>query len=243
MQPAQPLQSNSSTRGTALFLIAVNLLPLAGVLFWNWSLFQVVALYWLENLIIGAINLLKMLVSSPDPAAFTPGNPSHLPHQLTTPGGRIANNASKVFLIPFFTVHYGMFCLAHGVFIGALLGKDSPVPSGGLFSHLPSLLSRALADGGLIAAAGLAVSHLVSFVHHFILRGEYRRTAAPMLMAAPYGRIVVLHLAIIFGAWLILALGSPLALLGLLVAGKTVLDLKIHIRSHRRLSGAGTGEP
>jgi hypothetical protein len=54
----------TATRGTALFLIAVNLIPLVGVLFWKGSLFQVVALHWLENLIIGAINLLKMLVNS-----------------------------------------------------------------------------------------------------------------------------------------------------------------------------------
>ena len=234
---------NPATRGTALFLIAVNLIPLAGVLFWNWSLFQIVALYWLENLIIGAINLLKMGVSSPDAAAFTPENTPQSLRRLPAPGDKSANNVTKAFLMPFFTFHYGMFCLVHGVFISVLLGKDSPVPEGGLFGAFPSLISRALADGGLIAAVGLAVSHLVSFGHHFILRGEYRRTAAVLLMAAPYGRIVVLHVAIIFGAWLILALGRPLALLVLLVAGKTVLDLKMHLRSHRSRNGQGTSEP
>jgi hypothetical protein len=34
-------------------LIAANLVPLGGVLFAGWSAFEVVFLYWLENLIIG----------------------------------------------------------------------------------------------------------------------------------------------------------------------------------------------
>lgn len=54
-------------------------------------------------------------------------------------------------------------------------------------------------------------------------------------MAAPYGRIVVLHIAILFGALVITALGSPVFLLILLIIGKIVLDVKLHQRSHRKL--------
>ena len=120
MTAPSPAPGSTATRGTAIFLIAVNFIPLAGVMFWNWSLFQIVALYWLENLIIGVINLLKMLVSSPDAAAFSLANTS-ASGRGPAPGGKIANHVSKVFLLPFFTVHYGMFCLVHGVFIAVLL--------------------------------------------------------------------------------------------------------------------------
>jgi uncharacterized membrane-anchored protein len=89
--------------------------------------------------------------------------------------------------------------------------------------------------GGLWAALGLLLSHLYSFATNFIGKGEYRRTAAPMLMAAPYGRIVILHIAIIFGAFATMTLGSPVPLLALLVIGKIILDLKMHLRSHRKL--------
>ena len=48
-------------------LIGANLIPLFGVLVWDWSTFEVVILYWLENVIIGAINILKMMTCLPEP--------------------------------------------------------------------------------------------------------------------------------------------------------------------------------
>jgi hypothetical protein len=62
-------------------------------------------------------------------------------------------------------------------------------------------------------------------------------------MAAPYGRIVVLHIAILFGGMATLALGSPVFLLVLLIVGKVFLDLKFHQRSHRKLASGSPGDP
>lgn len=45
---------------SVVVLILANLIPLVGVLFWDWSVFEVVVLYWLENVIIGGIYILKM---------------------------------------------------------------------------------------------------------------------------------------------------------------------------------------
>ena len=36
-------------------LIAANLLPLAGVLFWDWDVFLVLLLFWCENVVIGLL--------------------------------------------------------------------------------------------------------------------------------------------------------------------------------------------
>jgi hypothetical protein len=41
-------------------LILANLLPLMGVLFFDWSLFAVMYLYWFENVIIGLFNIMRM---------------------------------------------------------------------------------------------------------------------------------------------------------------------------------------
>jgi fatty acid desaturase len=51
-------------------------------------------------------------------------------------------------------------------------------------------------------------------------------------MHAPYKRIVVLHVAIIAGGFLVTLLGSPAALLVALVALKTGMDIMLHNRSH-----------
>ncbi len=41
-------------------LLVGNLLPIVGVLLWGWDVHSIVTLYWTENLILGAIMLLKM---------------------------------------------------------------------------------------------------------------------------------------------------------------------------------------
>jgi hypothetical protein len=244
------------------FLVGANLLPLVGVLFWDWSLFELVALYWLENVLIGAINILKMVTNSPDPAVLEEtleervraqrkagvsltraekremAQAKEVIEDLQKSGGML-NHGIKVFLIPFFTFHYGMFCLVHGVFVFALLGGGSDAGvffNGGPFGMISHLIGRAVAAGGFWAVLALAGSHLYSFVSNYLGKGEFRRTAVPLLMMAPYGRIVVLHLAILFGAFAIMALGSPLFLLILLIAGKIALDLKLHRRSHQKIA-------
>ncbi len=229
MPSEPPTPAGSAVRGTACLLIIANLIPLAGVLIWSWSLFHIVALYWVENVIIGGLNLVKMLVSSPShPGEQQPGlNPARQPRP-----DRTGNNIAKVFIMPFFTFHYGLFCLVHGALVLALLGHESMGIQGGVFAEIKVLLDRALADGGLLTVTALAGSHLVSFVRHFLIGGEFRRTSALQLMGAPYGRIFVLHIAILFGAGAVVALGQPIFLLVLLVAGKIMLDLGLHVRSH-----------
>jgi hypothetical protein len=52
-------------------------------------------------------------------------------------------------------------------------------------------------------------------------------------MSEPYKRIIVMHLTIIFGGWLIMLLRSPVPALILLIALKTIVDLRAHRREHR----------
>jgi hypothetical protein len=46
-------------------------------------------------------------------------------------------------------------------------------------------------------------------------------------MFSPYPRIVVLHLAILFGAFLAAVLGNPTPILVILVLGKTAMELML----------------
>ena len=82
--------------------------------------------------------------------------------------------------------------------------------------------------------AALAISHLWSFVVNYLGRGEYRRTAVPMLMFQPYARIVVLHIAILIGGIIAFMLGSNILVLTILIAGKTLLDLSLHLAQRTR---------
>ncbi len=246
-------------------LIGANLIPLAGVLIWGWNTFQVVVLYWLENVIIGGINILKMLTCAPDPdridmvkkakqrIAERAGSPrgeeaerlGEFEGMIKTHGGKLGmlNHGSKLFFIPFFTVHYGLFCFVHGAFVFSLLentGRPGGFPEGGPgLDGLLNLIREAVAAGGIWAAMALVFSHLFSFAFNYLGKGEFRRTVVPVLMMAPYGRVVVLHMAVLFGAFAILALGSPVFLLVLLIVGKILLDWVFHRRAHRKVGDHG----
>lgn len=205
-----PHRSVRSLSASVVVLVLANLIPLFGAAVWGWSVFEIVALYWAENLVVGFYTALRILLVRP-------------------PEGKeflvVANLAAAFF----FTVHYGMFCLVHGVFVFTLLGKGAGEPFPGWAA------AGALFQGGIpLALAALVVSHGVSFVRNDLMGRECRDTTVHARMFAPYPRIVVLHLAILFGAFAIQALGSPVFLLALLVIGKTILDLALHRREYRK---------
>ena len=56
-------------------------------------------------------------------------------------------------------------------------------------------------------------------------------------MGAPYGRLVILHITIIFGALAISMTGAPAAAVAILVGLKIVMDLGFHLAEHRPKAG------
>jgi hypothetical protein len=230
-------QDFSDYKTSAYALIAANALPFFGVLFLGWDAFSIVVLYWTENVVIGAINVLKMLTCSPDANHLVwgdvdPSDKLNRERMERSRGDsvrmlRFAQQASKLFYVPFFIVHYGMFCLVHGVFIFAIFGREAG--GFGEFGGLANFRQVFSEQHLWWAVAALAGSHLWSFAVNYIGRGEYRRTPILTLMGQPYGRIVILHVAILIGGFIAMALGSNVFVLLLLVLGKTLLDLSLHL--------------
>lgn len=197
-------------------LIASNLVPLYGVWFHDWPVFPIMLLFWLENVVIGVLNVVRMLVAQPVPE---PGAPP--------------SQGAKLFMVPFFCVHYGMFTFVHGIFVFALFAEDlfDGVDSA---SEMKDALLHAVQSWHLgIALLGLVASHLISFFTNYIGRGEYKRYSLGRLLFQPYGRVVILHLTILGGGFLAMALGSPTWALVILVVLKIVVDLGAHLWEHR----------
>jgi hypothetical protein len=230
-------------RTSSYALVAANALPLFGVLFFGWDTFTIVFLYWAENVVIGAINVLKMLACSPSANLLVwgdvdPNDKLNRERMERSRGNAVnllrwGNQASKLFFIPFFIVHYGGFCFVHGAIIFDIFGRNSG------FSPFDGVedFTRVLTEQHLwLCLAALAASHLVSFFTNFIGRGEYRRTSVPLQMFRPYARIVILHVAILIGGIIAFTLGSNFFVLLLLVSGKILLDLSLHL--HERLRNA-----
>jgi len=207
---ANPFKSKD--RISLIALIIANLVPVVGVIFAGWDAGIIVLLYWSENLIVGFYNVFKMALVSSDPSKA---------------------KTTKKGLIVFFCVHYGFFCMGHGVFV-ILLASFSPMVREGVMRTIFRLIWPFL---------GLFVSHGISFLQNFILRKERASMTVERQMARPYGRIVLLHVAIIFAALPTVLFGSPLPMVMLLVLGKIFVDLWLHGRSHKHLFDRTTESP
>jgi hypothetical protein len=185
-------------------LLIANLLPLYGVVVLGWDLFSLIMIYWFETGIIGFFAILNMALTA----------------------GLIA-----LVLVPFFIAHFGGFMAGHLAFLITLFGTK-PVE---VLSDLPGFALEIISHNGLwFAVAGLFASHAVAFVVYLLIpwmravrhgRLNTRDINTTRIMMAPYGRVIIMHLTILFGAALATAFGNRLALLVLLVALKTTVDL------------------
>ena len=213
MKLIEPLKSPAVWQSpSVLALLLANLVPLIGVLFFGWSVFSVIFLFWLENVVVGFFNVLKLIC-------------------VGGRGAHVAQHIIKIFLVPFFCFHYGIFTFVHGVFVFALFGAGQFASQNGFadFQQFRDFVANQHLGWAMLA---LVLSHGFSFVWNFILRGEYLATNVAVLMAQPYGRVVVLHVAIIGSGFLIIAMGTPTAGLTLLVVLKIVLDVLAHSKEH-----------
>lgn len=196
---------------SVVLLVLANLIPLGGVLFFGWQVFPIMFLFWLENVVIGIFNVLKMLL------AAGPGSPLGV----------------KIFLVPFFVVHYGIFTLVHGVFVSVMFGTSWRSGGSSPFPNAERMQALVTENNLGWALLGLVLSHAFSFVTNYLWNGAYRTALAPVIMMQPYGRVVVLHLAILGGGFLVMFMGMPVVGLVLLIALKIGLDVLAHAKLHK----------
>ncbi len=186
------------TSPSTLALIGANLIPVFGVLFLGWDMASVMVLFWAESGIIGFYNVLKLIVVC---------------------------KWGALFVAPFFVGHYGGFMAGHLLFIYEMFIKRM---------HVSGREEQVWAALGHIfgpvwpALIGLFVSHGISFFVNFIGHKEYEKANWQQLMRDPYQRIIVMHLTLILGGFLMMLLRAPATALVLLVVLKTIADVYAH---------------
>jgi hypothetical protein len=252
------LYRETASSRSAIALIVANAIPLVGVAFFGWSLWTILVLYWVENGIVGFWTVPKILLARGsiigDVGKLTSVGFGRLASggsraldlaAAAMPAGEVESAATGCLRVPltlFFLVHYGIFWLVHGLFVFALpnfLGAANNGIDPGFPGVASDVVVRSSGFGEIawssvaIGAVALFISHGASFLFTYLGRGEYLRTSAPAQMVAPYGRVVVLHLTIIFGAFVVALVGAPIGALVILVVLKTLLDLRIHLSTHR----------
>lgn len=185
-----------------------NLLPVVSAAAFGWSVLPLMLLYWFENVVLGVINGIKMLIE---------GLSSH----------NLVSGGSLLFILPFYTFHYGMFVAVHGIFLFILFANDGAIGDNFAIAELPHRVFAVLAATpfGWLNLLMLVTFHVGYFFVDWIGNKRWRGVQPAVQMFAPYGRVAVIHVTIIFGAFLVLVLHQPLLAVLLLALLKTALEV------------------
>ena len=211
----------------AALFAAFNLVPLYGIYAWGWDAFQLLLLYWGETVLLFVCTLAHI--------ALIP--PARLGTMIVN-GNTMA--AARPMMVGFFAVHGGVFITAHLFFLCMLF-------SGARFSRyngVDFLRTFFIASGAwvplLLAALAGVIDVLTGPFHPAFVDAFARRlhVALARSAAAPTGdavgsvvgglylRIVIMQVAIIFGAMASFRYGT-LAPLIIVIGLKTLIDLGI----------------
>ncbi len=242
------LSNTPAAKQSNLSLIIANLIPIYGVLFLGWKVFDVVIFYWLETIIIGLFNVIKIYLcqgdapKNNDEAAKAMGPFFEWANEQgkkngnkneTSIGGKSAtdlNNQGKGFISIFFLFHYNFFIFVQFIFVMAALAPSH------LNAFNPLDMIRFIQENTdylFLGILGLVISHAHSLLVNFYWRGEYLSTNASIQMFKPYVRIFIQQFVVIIGAMFVSIFNAPIILLIILIILKIVVDLISHNYSHR----------
>ena len=199
----------------SVILILANLVPLAGILLWGWDTFVLLCLYWLETAVIGFWTILRAATMSRDPGSVA--------------GRSIAGTLA---LAGFFTVHAGLFMSVHMLFIYTLFAG----PWAGRIHDARDFIRLIVIGKDLwIPLAALFVGQGAIFVNDAVNRFVFAK-APPAnadtgeIMGGFYKRIVIMHVAIMGGAFIAQAIGTAAPLI-VLVLLKIAIEIRLQMKA------------
>ncbi|MFO1506739.1 MAG: DUF6498-containing protein [Lysobacterales bacterium] len=201
----------AKSRVLALALL-VNAVPVIGILHYGWSAANVLVLYWFENLLIAIATTIRLVVHR------------NLTRKrgywrvATLEGVTLNDQPVKAGIIGGYAMKAFGFTLAHGVFVVVLLVilaqnyGDQPIWQ---------VAPRQVLHGAIVVAAMVAVG----LVADLATIRWWSFAAMKAFATGQFGRIAVLHLAIIFGMFAMAATGSPFSVVFVLIGLKTLTEV------------------
>ncbi len=191
-------------------IIFSNLFPLYGVINYNWTIFSVVYIYWIELLIITFFKLLRIFIAK---------------------GDIHSTFFSKLGLgIKFLVVRLGLFffyLLFIVVFLGFLASEKSDmIPMVEVIFFKGTFYK--------ITMLSFMLYNLLDFVVHFILNGEYLKSKPDDNFQILDAHVIVVHIVVVLGTFLYKGVNETLhwnhkntmiACVGLFVAVKILADI------------------
>jgi hypothetical protein len=215
-------------------LVLANLFVALQTLRHEWGYYEVMLVYWVEVVVLGGYNVLRMLVVGvigDQPLGAWAARWV----DLGSPLNRLGLTALGVGI---FVVKFANFALAIGLFVlllPALLATPPGERSAGSVGQ-----ALAAAGPGVLAAGGaLVLSHGITFVRNFLLAREYHRVGLVGLVAWPYARMSLVGGLLLVGtavARLLPGLGRQTLFAGLMVLLKLGADAVSHLVEHHWLA-------
>jgi hypothetical protein len=227
---ARPRSRDLMSRTGLVALVVANLFVVLQTVRHDWGYYETLLIFWTEVVILGAYNVLRMMVVG----VFGARPLGSWAAQRVDLGGRLDRFIFTVIGVGFFLIKFAGFALTVGLFVlllPAMLGADG---EGGRNIH------RALASArpGLLTATGaLCLSHGVSFVRNFLLGREYDWVSIVSLVFWPYARMSLVCAVLVAGiaiARLLPALGQETGFAGMMVLLKLLADAATHTLEHSR---------
>jgi hypothetical protein len=202
---------------SALLLVGANLLPVWAVLEGRLGMGDVLLVYWFENVVVWFTTTVRILTSTKSPKRPDARRLTGLDRVLARKSWVTGDPGAAVS----FATRFGIFTLVHGV-VSAVIAVLTGVRGGPL--------------DWVATVAAILLSHVFSLGLHWFGRGERTVVGPGWAMAAPYPRMIALHVTVILGVFV---LGGPegrtaddLGAVALLMGSKTMLDLLFHVGEH-----------
>jgi len=217
--------------GAVVLALLINVVPLVGVLYFHWSAINVLVLYWFENLLIGFCTLIRLFAHR----AWTRKR-GYWRHSNRL-GIQVNDKPAEMGLIGEYAIATFGFTLAHGVFVGAIaLIVHQNYPDQAMWQ----LSWQQVLRGALAIAVFLGIELVVDLTR---IRGA-SFAALRDYAQARMGRVIVLHLAIIFGMFAMAMSHSPMGILYVLIGIKACADLLgVATRGAPRIADSDTPPP
>jgi len=176
----------------------------------NWSVYDVILSFWMENVVIGCFSIPKILKAQKDHPGKAPSTPQ-----------------IKILTASIFCFHYSFFALLHLAWITYTFGPDYPGKTIGSISIQWDMYL-------LIGVGFLVIGHLTSFISNYLKKKEYQKVSPYQMMMLPYLRVFLVHFYLIVAGYFLFNLDEPsTALMVLFMTLKTVVDLLSHLAVHK----------
>ena len=200
------------------FVLATSLVPLAGVLWFGWSASTLLLVFWGETLLAGTANVVRIGLHRRLTRAR-----GHWRRQIDDSSkravGEVEPKPETTFLAEYATILY-VFTLAHGLFLGVFLAILNQNWRGEGPSPWP--IDAESFRSGILAVAGITVLELL---YDLTSLGREPFSWLKARVQVALGRVMILHLVVIFGAFLMMRFETPMSFLGILVGLKALTDL------------------